>query len=256
MSFKSFHNNEVSLLHFPGQQKNLYWDKIQELKELPVTKPDDISIVCILTPDKLDEAPLHYQLTKSGIEYYNSVPENHKMWINKHKPQYVVDALKQVNTEFTLVTDGNDVVLVDDLEKMKKAFFGYEKLIMFNATSNRFPNIPLDFIPYVDEVPGTRQILFGPFCYLNAGVCFGYTDVLIQFYQEVAEATKYENVPSEQYYVRKVMGVHQDQVFFDYDCRMFQAFNRGVEFSKIEGSNDVKLLGAEKSKRLKDISKQ
>ena len=236
MKFKSFHNHNICLLHFPGQQKNTYADKIDTWsKKITIPKPHDISIVSIMTDDVMDKSPLHKQLTNSDIKYYNV--QIGKQWINKHKPRYVVEALKQCPTTFTLVTDGNDVVLVDDLDNLVLPFLSYEKSIIYNATSNRFPDIPLEYIPYVDDAPGIRQVLFGPFCYLNAGVCFGYTQDLIGFYEAVAEATDLENVPSEQYYVRKLFGLNQDKVFFDYDCRMFQAFNRGIEIE--EGDDTI-----------------
>lgn len=240
MQFKSFHGNIVSLLHFPGRQKEVNKEAIEQLKELEISKPDDISIVSIMTPDVVQTSPLHYQLTKNGIDYYNSVPEDHKMWINKHKPSYVIEALLKVTTPYTLVTDGNDVVLVGDLDLLIEPFLGYEKQIIFNATSNRFPNMPIDYIPYVDDYD-CREILFGPFCYLNAGVCFGYTEALIEFYKLVKELTDMENVPSEQYYVRKAFHSTQNSVFFDYDCRMFQAFNSGVELKVPDKKEDAEL---------------
>lgn len=229
MVFKSFHDNPVNVLHFPGSQKITNRPAIDKLKEYPVTCPDDITIISIMTPDLVPLSPIHYQLTKSGIAYINTVPENHKMWLNKDKAGYIVEALKEVTTPYALILDGNDTVIVDGLDDLVYKFNGYGKDIIFNATQNRFPDIEIDQIDNIDGHWGvSRAIFFGPFCHLNAGVCLGKADALRWFYEEVKEAASKENIPSEQYYVRRIFGKHQDTVFFDYDCRLFQAFNKGM----------------------------
>lgn len=235
MNFTSFHNQSISILHFPGKQKKENAEKIWELSETHFRKPENLTIVSIMTPDLVCESPLHHQLYEvNHIPYINGCPKTHLQWINKHKPRYVLNALDIVDTEYALILDGNDVVIVDDLDKSLESYFSYERDIIYNATSNRFPDLPLDEIPFADE-NNARKILFGPFCYLNAGCCIGKTEALKWFYQEVNDLTKLENVPSEQYYVRKAMGLHQDRVFFDYDCRVFQAFNKGVKLEFNDG---------------------
>ena len=233
MDIKSFHGYDFFVAHFPGQQKITQSKTLNMLKEIKFHKPDNISIISIMTPDIIDKSPLHYQLVQNGIEYVNPVPKDHKMWINKHKPRYIVEALKNIDTKYCLILDGNDTAIVRDLDDMAKVFECYEKAIVFNSTSNRFPNLSIDHIEFVDD-NNARPILFGPFCYLNAGVCFGYTPHLLAFYEEVVICADMENVPSEQYYVRKVMGRHQNEVFFDYDCRLFQAFNKGITLKSPE----------------------
>lgn len=251
---KSFHNFDIFVAHFPGKQKVTQANVLNALKEIEFHKPDNISIISIMTPDVVKESPLHYQLTKNGYSYINSVPKNHKMWINRHKPRYLIEALEQVDTEYCLILDGNDTAIVRDLDEIINVFECYEKNIVFNSTSNCFPNLPIDKIEYVDDY-NARPILFGPFCYLNAGVCFGYTKALKEFYKEVVEQIEKENVPSEQYYVRKIMGKHQDTVFFDYDCRLFQAFNKGVtlEYNQKQDKEDPP---AEESNQSEEKSKE
>lgn len=235
MDFKSFHENNVSILHFPGKQKKTYAKEIDMMKEIEFTMPEDLSIISIMTPDVVESSPLHYQLTKNNVSYINTVPADHKMWINRHKPRYVKKALELVRTNYCLILDGNDVVIVDNLDDIIEKFNCYERDIIYNATSNRFPNLEVDKIPGIKD--DQRIMMFGPFCFLNAGVCIGKTEALRWFYDEVIEAVEKENIPSEQYFVRKVMNNHQDKVFFDYDCRLFQAFNAGTTLT-LNGMKD------------------
>ena len=73
---------------------------------------------------------------------------------------------------------------------------------------------------------------YGIYNYLNAGICIGKTDALIEFYQECWDIAKYDSKnpyhSSEQYYVRKVFDTHQDTVFFDWDCRFFQIWHKAT----------------------------
>lgn len=237
MYFTSFHGNPVSILHFPGKQKIKMKDVIDEFKEFQVSLPSNLTIISVITPDYISTSPLHYQLSKSNIKYINPVPENFKMWINKDKPNYVCQALKKVKTEYCLVLDGNDVVIVDQLDDIIRKFEGYGKDIIFNATSNRFPDLPVDSIDGLNDIE--RPKLFGPFCYLNAGCCIGRTKALKKFYKEVAIDCNISSVPSEQYHIRKVMNKHQNKVFFDYDCRIFQVFNKGMAVKLNDVSEEV-----------------
>lgn len=131
-------------------------------------------------------------------------------------------------TEYALILDGADVCIMSDLSDIVERFKTYDKDIIFNATIRRFPQVEIDYIE-------NRELL-GKYCYFNAGCCIGKTKALLEFYQEcqkVIRTDRHKN-PSEQYYVRQVFNKHQDKVFIDYDCKIFQVWhNPEYEYSCI-----------------------
>lgn len=229
MAFSSIYGHPVSILHFPGQQKFSLDTALKQFKETPVRLPDNITIVSVISSDTIDASPLHYQLTKNNIPYINPLAGKvcDKQWFNRHKLNYINEALKEVKTEYCLILDGSDVVIVDDLSNLIYKFKGYEKDILYCATRNRYPNVEIETIDGLDDIR-ERPIIFGVFCYINAGCCIGKTKALKKLYSKAFRLSKGQNVPSEQYYLRKVIKDHQDKIFFDFDCRIFQVFNKDM----------------------------
>lgn len=118
--------------------------------------------------------------------------------------------------------DGNDAVIMDDLDTLIDKYKTYSKDIIYNATCWRFPQIIVDYV--------ADRYKYGIYNCLNAGICIGKTESLIPFYQEALDIAKYDGKnpyhSSEQYYIRKVFDKYQDTVFFDYDCRFFQIWHK------------------------------
>lgn len=222
MEYYSHTNNKILIGHFPGQTKLENIDLINELKERMFSIPNNIDILSIITKDCITSSPLHYQLEKNGYTYINPLEDRVMIWQRYKKVYFVLEALKRSTKEYSLILDGNDVVILSDLTDIVKRFNTYDKKIIFNSTIWMYPHI------IVDNVPNRGD--YGEYCYLNAGCAFGKTSDLIEFYelviQEIEKHSNHNKVDSEQYYVRKVFDKCQDTVFFDYDCKIFQCWHK------------------------------
>jgi len=220
MEYYSYTGNKILIGHFPGKTKYVEKDLINELKKIKFRLPNNISIISILSDKYLNSAPLNYQLNHNNIKYINYLKDKNTIYKPYNKIKYVLNSLYQSDTEYSLILDGNDVVILSDLDNIIELFKTYNKKIIYNATIWMYPHI------IIDNVKNRGQ--YGQYCYLNAGCCIGYTKSLIDFY-EYAYAILQTNrmlIDSEQYYIRKAFNDNQDKVFFDYKCKIFQCWHK------------------------------
>lgn len=220
------HNNEPILIaHFPGQSKIESAKILEKYQKTKFVRPFGVQFISIITPDYLEQgASLDIQLKRNGIEYLNPAQNKKNLnWSMPMKIKFILKALKQTKEPYSLILDGADVcIMSEDLSDLIPRFKKYNKQIIFNATIHPFPRVNLD------EVENRKQ--YGRFCWLNAGCCLGETQALIQFYQECQELIEKDNASSnsEQYYVRQIFDKHQDTVFFDYNCSLFQIWHKPI----------------------------
>ena len=230
MKYYSHTGYEIQIGHFAGQSRIVSKDVLEDGKNRPFWKPYNVEIISIITKSYLndDNTALDYQMRRCKVDYINPAKNYIGKWNNTKKVKFILKALKQCKTEYVLILDGADVCIISDLSDIVERFKTYDKDIIFNATIRRFPQVEIDHIP-------NRELL-GKYCYFNAGCCIGKTKALLEFYQEcqkVIRTDRHKN-PSEQYYVRQVFNKHQDKVFIDYDCKIFQVWhNPEYEYSCI-----------------------
>lgn len=114
----------------------------------------------------------------------------------EYKIPNILKSLKRCKTEYALITDIRDVIITADLDdSFINKFNSLNCDIIYNATTSKYPkiNIASDFL-----IEGGSK----PFNYLNAGVCFGKTDKLIEWYNYCNILL--ENNRSEQFVIRKM----------------------------------------------------
>lgn len=229
---RSIYGNPLTLLHFPGMGKMIYQKLIDYIVDnQKIIIPDNLSIISPISSNIKDTAPIHRQCEKSGVKYYNSDLVDSKPWNMRDKPKYICDALEKVDTEYCLVTDGNDVVFCGDASSILEEYKFYERDIIFITNTQGFPRVKVETIDgYSDDED--RRTLWGDCCFINAGVCIGKTAALKEFYKELDELIKSTNIPFEQWHVRKMWDKHQDTVFIDYRCKIFETLNFETTFSK------------------------
>lgn len=222
MEYYSGSGNKILIAHFPGETKT---DKdnaklLKTLSKRMINKPDNIGIVCVITKDQIANSPLINQLNINGYSYYNSLDNHDVVWKPERKILHVLNSLKICNEEYALVLDGNDVAILSDLDNIVDLFHSYNKKIIYNATIWMYPHTIIELIENRGQ--------YGQYCYLNAGCAFGKTSDLINFYQEAWDIVRTEPYPaeSEQYYIRKLFDKHQEQVFFDWQCKIFQCWHK------------------------------
>jgi hypothetical protein len=218
MEIYSHSKHKVLITHFAGNSKRINRKYLDEFKEITFTMPDNINIVSIITKNILEDSPLNYQLNKNNISYLNPLKDKDVVWKFCDKVKYILEALNEADKEYTLILDGNDTAIVNDLNNIVDVFNTYNKDIIFNATRFRYPKVDLDNVKDRDK--------YGIYCWLNSGCCFGKIDKVKEFYNYIYSLILQDKTPvdCDQYYTRKAFNDFQDTVFFDYDCRIFQMF--------------------------------
>lgn len=228
---QSVQNNEVFLLHFPGPFTIPYRNKMFEIaNNQKVILPNDLSIVSLLTTMKELDSPIYIQLMKSNVPFYNADDiDTITKWSHKYKPPMIANALEKVETKYSLITDSLDTVFCSDLTNLIPSYLSYGYDVVFSSTIRKFPK---DQIEILKDCPNDDDRIekYGNWCYLHPGTCIGKTEVLKKFYQQAAIFQ--EDIYSECPAIRKAFHIFQDQVFFDYKCKLFQVFLPGTRFSK------------------------
>ena len=227
MEYYSHTNHKILIGHFPGQTKKIYKDLMYDLADRHFNLPDNIDIISVIKKETIPISPLHKQLTLNNYSYINSIKDRNMLWNKNKKIKYVLDSLYVATKEYCLILDGNDVAILSDLDNIVELFESYNKKVLFNASIWMFPHVIIEHVK--------DRYKYNPYCFLNAGCCFGKTKDLIDFYEYAYNVYKESltDVDYEQYYIRKAFDKKQDEVFFDYDCKIFQCWHK-CEYIEID----------------------
>lgn len=233
------HNGEpLYVLHFPGDGLAAYsWIMEDNLcRKFTVSK--DLSIISIMNYNYWKDSPLRMQCENNGVKLYNSALDENN-WANPKKIDYILKNLGEIKTKYTLILDGRDVCICNDLddaflEKFKS--LGYP--IVYNGTPVPFPDVMIEPIQETIKIKGKQK-------YLNAGVCIGETKELIDFYN-IAKTVKennssYESITSEQYLIRLARRQAKDKVFWDTHNKIFRICHI-YDTKAVEEDNKVTLI--------------
>lgn len=190
---------EPYILHLPGEGKKHLGHYLDKLKERTIQIDKLATLITTATEDVEDECPLIYQLNNSSQNYINSAEGYFGAWKKIAKLPLILNALSYVETDYVLLLDANDVVLLKDIDhtfisKWKE----YDCDILFNGSQYLYPKVFSAPIEHEHDSPFVNH-------YLNAGVCFGYTEKLKQLYEKAYYHSQHEHYApydSEQYYVR------------------------------------------------------
>lgn len=212
------HNNKpIYVLHFPGSAINTigkYHTNVNKDRIFEVSK--DITIISIISKDYAGTTTLEHQLNTNNIKMLNSA-KNETEWDNTKKIKYILESLEQVKTEYVLILDGRDTIIVDNLtDDFLNEYKAFNKDIVFNSGTQPFPKIAVEPLSEIKSIPGYSK-------YLNAGICIGKKDSLIKFYNECEKIrlTLPDN-KSEQLIVRMARQNNLDIVGVDYQCDLFR----------------------------------
>lgn len=218
-------NNKPYILHLPGMGKERAGSFLYFEKENPVRIHSNITIITIATDDILEDCPLIQQLNNNKVPYINAakyyIPDGE--WQKINKLPLIIKAFEEVKTPYILVIDANDTVILQDLDE---AFI--EKWKQFNAdilyNAGQYP-YPKDLMIAKESIEwdNIRNMNVYTNHYLNAGVCFGKSDVIREFYKsayDIYESHEYEHIDSEQYYI-KLAYMYRDDVKIDNGNHLF-----------------------------------
>lgn len=186
--------NKIYICHFPGNTRILQEQVKKEIKGSFSVDPK-ISIVCAFNNSCFGHDNLLNSISSSNDILFDEdiLAEEWKM---ENKINSLVKSLRRCRTEYALVTDVRDVLITANIdEEFINKFKGMDCDIVYNATTSKYPkvNLPSDYL-----IEGGS----GPFKYLNAGVCFGKTDKLLEWYEHCN--VLFENNKSEQFVLRKL----------------------------------------------------
>lgn len=197
LNYVNKQSNRLYILHFPGHGLGDFLNIIDDNMDRHITISSDISIISTMNRHCWDNSPIRDQCARNNIPICNTALEE-KDWSNPLKIKHSLICLEQATTEYALLVDGRDVVIVQDLddefiEKFKK----FNKPILYNGTPAAYPKVPIEPLEELFQIKGKQK-------FLNAGVCFGEVEALKVFYSQCAEisSTLHEN-KSEQLVVRK-----------------------------------------------------
>lgn len=197
------------LIHAFSRYYDYLKDFFEENKDLELNLSPKISIVSLMNKKCFDDSILVYQCKKNNIKVYNSETlYNIENWDNLLKIEYILEVLSTVPTEYTLFLDGKDCIFLKDIDDSFISLFkSYEADIIFNHQSS----------PYPHKIQNEKNK------YINAGVCFGKTEILIKFYKEVYEFYRLnsQQSKSEQYYVREVANITDLKIKIDNKYKLF-----------------------------------
>lgn len=211
-------NNKIYVAHFPGSGIKLGQSIIDENINRSISIDSRISIITPTTRECGLTSGLIKELEYNSINYINTA-ENETVWLNTKKIKYILESLEKVRTEYALILDGRDTIILNDLdEEFIEKFKSLKFDIIYNATTVQFPrNLVIEPLKQLMKIPYPRK-------YLNAGVCFGKVDSLKKMYntcEEILLNTK--NKTLEQPIVRMARQKHLDICGIDHECDLFVA---------------------------------
>ena len=158
MKFYNSKSHDFLIGHFPGETRYKYDQLINEFKNIKFKNNIDVTIISPITKDFLASSPLHHQLVLNEYKYINTLYDRYMKWEKISKIDAIIDSLMMCKTKYSLILDGNDVVILDDLTDIINRFDEYNVKILFNPTIYMFPHI------VIDKVPNREKL--GKYCYL------------------------------------------------------------------------------------------
>ncbi len=244
MKFLNQNNEQLYILHFPGQSDPRTFSHIQKHLETSTIRVDPrISIIILATKGFIENSPVIYQLRKSNVKFYNWIENlDESQYSNAQKLHYISTRLKEIDTPYSIILDARDVVLSANLdETFIDAFESFNCNILYNASNGPHPNyLIIDGIDTVGE-KHLDDINYRPF--LNAGVVVGRTDKLQQFYTKVDKMFKsnFSLGPySDQLYI-KMSIEDSDKVEIDHYSKMLITIHSNDIQQVLQSEDELKL---------------
>jgi len=222
------------VLHFPGTGLEGHIDMVQKNLDRTFFVSEKISIISIMNEQCYKDSFIAHQCKKNNVHIYNSALEEIN-WKNTVKIQHILKCLNEINTEYALILDGRDTLIVNNLlEDFIQTYKEFNKPIVYNGTSVAYPNVPIEDIKELIHIRGKQR-------YLNAGVCFGEKNALLSFYEKANKIKEtLINNNSEQLIIRMCRCQNPEMVAIDYNNELFRiVHNYDTNIIEMEGDNYI-----------------
>jgi hypothetical protein len=207
-------NTNPCLLHFNGGSKKLISkEKIDEIiNSSKIKLPEDLTIITFKFGD--GRFPLIEQLEKNNIKYINACNYyDIKTWDNTLKLKLIYKVISEVNTEYSICLDANDILLADNFENILNKL---NSNLIFSASVIKYPNV---------IIPKEKKLKY-LYSELNSGSLLGETNEIYKYITSLQNEDNYWD--SDQFIIRYYSSIYNYDL--DYNCDLFQV-------NKIENEN-------------------
>lgn len=172
---------------------------------------------------------------------YNNIPIfntaiNEQKWNNCMKINHILECLEQIKTDYVLILDERDTLIVNDLNAtFIEKYLSYKIPVVYNATPVPYPNAVVEPLQELLKISGTHK-------FLNAGICVGIKEALVEFYKHAKIINdKIYNNSSEQYIIRLAKEKNPSLTGIDNELKLFRIVHQYDTIIK-ENNNIVQLI--------------
>lgn len=223
MSSKSYLNSDsepLYILHFPGTGISGHEYMIERELDRKIKISDNLSIISIMEQKCWQSSPIKIQCQNNRIPIYN--PAFHETsWNNTLKIKYILQSLNDLLTDYILILDGRDTLIVNDLDdKFISRFKQLNQPIIYNGTPVAYPKISVETLQELIQINGKQK-------FLNAGVCIGERTALINFYTKAEKINEqHPDNQSEQYIIRLTRHFYPELAGHDAQNKLFRIIHQ------------------------------
>ena len=232
--WKTSNGNPLYVIHFPGKKLVNVFNLLD--RDIKIDVDNRIAIISECDYNTREASLLHYQCKLNDIPIFSNMLEcNPWFMIGKIYSIYnLALQLKHFNYQYILNIDSRDTLLTNNLDDnfIRLYHDKFDNKVVYNVTSNPYPtNIGLE--PIELDIANTNNT------YLNAGVCFGTIDSIVECYKK---CILYCNTiksfkDSEQFYIRNVYSNNPDLIALDTNYLLFKTVHEN--FQQIDIRNEV-----------------
>lgn len=238
MNSKSYLNSDFDplyILHFPGTGIEGHEYIIERELDRTIKISDNLSIVSIMEQKCWETSPLKIQCENNKIPIFNPAL-NETSWNNTLKIKYILQSLNEITTDYVLILDGRDTLIVNHLnDHFIQKYKQLNKPIIYNGTPVAYPKISIETLQELIQLKGKQK-------FLNAGVCIGERNALIDFYMKAEKINEqYPENQSEQYIIRLTRHFHPELAGHDEQNKLFRIIHQYDTLVK-ENKNTVILI--------------
>lgn len=223
------YNTFPSILHCPNDRpEDLWFNLIQIAKRnhLKIKLPDDLTLLTFNnTPSKM---LLEIILDGHNVNY-TVLGKEITIWKNPLKIKLLKDHLKKVKTNFVLVLDAEDVIVIKTLENIIEQFLNFNCSVLYNASCFIYPGLCAHTI---NEERFSKSF----FRHLNSGCFIGYTNFCKELYEQ---CDVYEDDITRKYHYSdqiklKALYVQMHpKIKIDDTCEIFQVFHTTMPITNV-----------------------
>jgi hypothetical protein len=219
------------ILHCPNENPEHIWNfacKYFTKKKAKIKLPEDTTLITF--NNRLEKCLLEKNLESLEIEHV-VLGKKIKNWHNRKKINLLKEYLENVKTTYILVMDGDDSLIVDDLNKLPD-YLNYLKCsVIFNASNFTYPEDSNGFYQNNEKKLSNESF----FRHLNSGCFFGKTkfckylyDLSSVFKNDIINRYHYsDQIILKHFYIKMY-----PEIQVDCDCNFFQIFHSKIPIKK------------------------